>query len=109
MPRTIEHIVDMHRIAQDRKAKGQPVWDRKVNLAGIFHNDTMTFTERRDAIVRVLRASAWLKERADRDACGGLGEIVDNLADAEDAEEFDGWWDELYDEADYDRVWIATS
>lgn len=109
MPRTIEHIVDMHRLAQDRRTKGQPIWDRKINLSGVFHNDTMTFTERRDAIVRILRASAWMKQRAEQDAFGGLAEILDNLAEAEDTEEFDGWWDELYDEADYDRVWIATS
>lgn len=99
MPRTIEHIVEMHRLAQDRKANGRPIWDRKINLTGVFHNNDLTFEQRRDAIVRILRASAWMKERAE----------VDNLAYAEDTEEFDGWWDELYDEADYDRVWIATT
>jgi hypothetical protein len=64
----------------------------------------MTFEERRDAIVAVLRGSAWLKGYDEFD---WVPEIVDNLADASDADEFDGWWDELYDMADTDRVWIA--
>lgn len=33
---------------------------------------------------------------------------VYELAHAEDAEKFDGWWDELYDFADTDRVNIRT-
>jgi hypothetical protein len=108
MPRTVDHIVEMYQLAQNRKANGQPVWHRKINLSGVFHNNDLTFEQRRDAIVQILRATAWMKERAERDACGGLGDIVDNLACAEDTEEFDGWWDELYDEADRDRVWITT-
>jgi len=37
-----------------------------------------------------------------------LDEIADGLAFADDTEEFDGWFDELYDMADYDRAWIKT-
>jgi len=33
---------------------------------------------------------------------------VDELADAETGDDFDAPWDALYDEADLDRVWIAT-
>jgi len=79
--------------------------DRRVNLAEAFHNDAMTFEEKRDAIVALLRNSRWVTKA---DECGRLREIVDNLAAGEDAEEFDGWWDEFYDEAGYDRIWIAT-
>jgi hypothetical protein len=73
----------------------------------VFHNDQMTFEQSRDAIVARLRKSPWITER-DQSGFDELGDIVDNLADAEDTKEFDGWWGELYDYADRDRVWIAT-
>lgn len=70
MPGTIDHIVEVHRIARERQANGQPACDRKINLSGVFHNDAMTFAERRDAVVRILRSSAWVNERDGRDARG---------------------------------------
>ena len=105
MPQTVEHKVEMARIARKRIAAGKPVWDRKINLSGVFHNTDMSFEERRDAIVRILRASTWIKGLDEFD---NAMEALDGLADAEDTEEFDGWFDELYDCADADRVWITT-
>jgi hypothetical protein len=105
MPDTADHRAEMFSLAHQRRAAGLPLWERTVNLREVFHNEEMTFEQRRDAIVRILRASPWLAGRGEFDA---LVEIVDLLADACDAEEFDGWWSELYDHADYDRVWIAT-
>lgn len=107
MPRTVDHIVEMHRLATERRRAGQPVWDRRINLADIWRNPDLTFEERRDRIVAQLRKSPWLTGR-DTSGFDELGDIVDNLAAAETVGEFDGWWDELYDRADYDRVWIAT-
>jgi hypothetical protein len=106
MPRTTESIVDSHREATARRAAGRPVWDRRVNVADVFHNEAMTFEQRRDAIARRLRASDWL---AGRDMFDGLVLAVEGLEQAEDADEFDGWWDEIYDHADADRVWIETT
>ncbi|MEV0830853.1 hypothetical protein [Nonomuraea rubra] len=103
MPNTVEHKVEMFMLARERRAQGKPVWDRTIRIGHVWRNENMTFTERRDAVVRILRASPWVK---DRDEFDQLVEVVDNLAEAEDAEEFDGWWDELYDHADGDRVWI---
>jgi hypothetical protein len=107
MPDTADHRVDMFRLARQRTAAGLPVWDRKIQLADVFHDEGLTFEQRRDAIVARLRQSPWIADR-DRDGFDRLGEIVENLADAPDTREFDDWWDELYDHADVDRVWIAT-
>lgn len=84
------------------------VWAETISLRDVFHNDDLTFEERRDTIVRRLRASRWIRQR-DTDGFDELGEIVDNLADADTVREFDGWWAELYDHADRDRIWIAVS
>jgi hypothetical protein len=105
MPNTPGHKADMFGLARSRMAAGKKSWEHTINLGGVFHNESLTFTDRRDAIVRILRASKWVR---DTDEFGRLAEVVDNVADAEDVTEFDGWWDELYDLADYDRVWINT-
>lgn len=103
MPRDIDHLVETHRLAQQRRAAGLPVWDRKINLGDVFHNDSLTFEQIRDVAVQRIRRSGWLTD--DDYTLTGL---VDELAETADADEFDCVWDEIYDHADIDRVWIAT-
>ena len=76
-------------------------------LADVFHNDDLTFIEKRDAIVARIKATRWHKD-ADPHEFDGLVDIVENLATEESADDFDYWWGELYDLADRDRVWIET-
>lgn len=102
MSRSIEHIVDTYRIASERQAVGRPIWDRKFDVSDVFHNESMTFEQRRDAICSRPRAHPWFAENRE------LENIVEELEFSEDGDEFDGPWDALYDEADYDRVWIET-
>lgn len=78
------------------------VWREVISLGDVSHNEGMEFPERRDAIVARLRASQWYKHNE-------ISHLVEWwLGEAEDEEEFDQWWDELYDLADRDRVWIDT-
>lgn len=105
MPDTVDHRVEMYRLAQERQKAGQPVWDRKISVRDVFRNEAMIFEQRRDAIVNRLRTSGWF---AGRDMFDELATAVEGLAGSDDAEEFDGWWDEIYDIADCDRVWIET-
>jgi hypothetical protein len=108
MPDTVDHRVETFKAAQKLRNAGQPVWTFTVRFAPIFHDESsLTFEERRDQLVGILRRSAWFKSRDDG-VFDRLHEIADGLADADDVEEFDGWWDDLYDEADYDRAWIVT-
>jgi hypothetical protein len=105
MPDTAEHRAEMHRLATRRRSAGKPVWNSKIHLGDIFRNEDMTFKERRDAITARLRASTWLKSHGEYDT---IRYLVDELADAENTDEFDEVWDVIYDEADADRVWIET-
>ncbi len=102
MPRDVDHIVETHQLARQRVADGLPVWDRHLNLANVWKNPDLTFEERRDAIVGRIRRSGW------PDRNNTVAELLDELGDAATADEFDGPWDLIYDEADRDRVWIAT-
>jgi hypothetical protein len=100
-----DHRAEVFSLAQARHRAGRPVWKYTVQLAPVFHDETLTFEERRDQIVGILRRSQWFKSREDG---GAVHEYVDALADADDVDEFDAYWDELYDEADYDRAWLVT-
>lgn len=81
-----------------------PSWTYTVDLSAVFHNDEMTFEQRRDAVVRTIRASRWYKTREVND----LFHFVDELADTTDVNEFDSVWAAIYDEANADRAWIKT-
>jgi hypothetical protein len=95
----------MFALGQERLRAGKPMWERKISVADVFHNDAMTFPEIRDAVVRKLRDSAWFKSKDEYD---DLPQLVEELAEVEDTSDFDNVWDAIYDEADADRVWITT-
>jgi hypothetical protein len=106
MSRTVEHRVEMARIARERTAAGKPVWDRKLKLGPIFHDESLTFAELRDTVVRKLRASTWFKSYDEYD---DLPQFTEELGDTEDRASFNDVLDEIYDIADADRVWIETT
>lgn len=105
MSDTANHRVEMHRLAVARRAAGKPIWAETIDLKDIFNQDSMMFEDRRDSIVGQIRLSRWYK---DSEECSELRECVDGISQSEDEEEFDQYWDELYDMADYGRVWINT-
>lgn len=105
MPDSVEHRVEMHRLATERRSQGKPIWDRKIRLADVFHNDALTFEQQRDAIVKRIRSSGWLDGKDEFD---DLVMAVEELAETDDVKRFDSVWSQIYDHADYDRVWIAT-
>lgn len=77
-------------------------WAHTIRLGYIFHNDSMTFIQRRDAIVSIIKKSEWVNGNDE------LADCMDRLEQSQDEEEFDQYWDELYDYADLDSVWIDT-
>jgi hypothetical protein len=99
MPRDIEQIVATHQLAAERRAAGKPIWDRKIT---IYLAGRDTFEQRRDAWATALKNSTWTSDDSI------LKSLIDDLADAENAEEFDFTLDEIYDLADADRVWITV-
>lgn len=82
-----------------------PHWEYKIRLGDVWKNDELTFEQQRDAIVVRFRRSRWyLMSGAHSD----LHELIDELAEAEDAEDFDEAWVQIYNLADEDRAWIET-
>jgi len=105
MPNGPQHKADMFTLAQDRMRAGLPSWAGRIDMRGLLHNEDMTFTQSRDAIVARLRASTWFQSKDEDDE---LVYLVEELADTEDTHSFNDVWDVIYDTADADRVWFIT-
>ncbi|MDG4783280.1 hypothetical protein O7614_26835 [Micromonospora sp. WMMD961] len=78
-------------------------WRYRIDLVGVWGNQDLGFAQRRDEIVRRLKASQWYREAGEGSE---LHQVVEELEDAQSPDAFDDPWDVLYDYADMDRVWI---
>lgn len=80
-------------------------WRNAVDLGDVFHDESLSFQERRNIIVKRLRVFQHLD--LDPGATDTLEDLLDDLADATNEEEFDWTWNDIYDWADCDhRLWI---
>lgn len=81
-----------------------PSWTHTINLATVFHDEGQTFEQLRDAIVtHIKRSTAYIDEFDDV-----VDAIVEALAQTCNTGEFNELWDEFYDWADDNRVWVST-
>jgi hypothetical protein len=80
------------------------VWQHKLQLGDVFHNDALTIAQKRDEIVHRIKVSNFYDEDHD----GELVDIIDELSGIETVDEFDWVWDRFYDWADFNRVWVET-
>ena len=76
-------------------------WRSELDLSDIFHNEQYTFEEKRDLIVQ-----RFLNLGIRSPVVAGM---VESLSASFDENEFDIYWDKLYDWADSGkRLWIRT-
>ncbi|MGG2576054.1 hypothetical protein ACQYZY_28505 [Pseudomonas aeruginosa] len=125
MPRTIERIVENHRVAADRRAAGKPVWDRTINIKEILHEDQSNTSNehaahvanRIGALVRSRVPAAWLEIDSDEvdfdliEIVEGMEALKPNSYDGEEdftpLDDLNSMLDQLYDWADSKRVWLG--
>lgn len=124
MPRSIENIVENHRVASKRRAAGKPIWDRRIDIKGLLGQDPSNISDEHAAkvanqIAALIRSSvpaSWLEACEEQDSA--LAEIVegmealapDSYDDDEDfspLEDLNNMLDQLYDWADAKRVWLG--
>lgn len=77
-----------------------------MRVTDVFHEERMSLPEKGRVIVERLRALRPEGEDLELDQL--LGELSD-AAEADDTHWFDLVWDGVYDWADAESVWIATS
>lgn len=76
-------------------------WRYTLDVSDIWRSDLSDEEKRPLLAERVARFA----KRIDSDY---LGEIADDLRDATTTEEFNAAWSELYDYADFFKVWVDT-
>lgn len=125
MPRTIEGIVECHRVVRERRAAGLPPWDHRIDIKAVLTRDPGNETEEHAAAVAneigaLLRSGLpdamldVMSEAFDAE----LSEIVDHLewlkpdshegiADRTNLEDLNDRLEEIYDWADGKRVWLG--
>jgi hypothetical protein len=121
MARTLEGLVECHRVADVRRRAGKPVWDRKIDIKEVLYRDQSNESDEHaravgQEIAALLRASvptAWLVG-ADDEFDWTLDEILDCLENVSSGGEDDpavdalnSYLDDLYDWADVRRVWLG--
>lgn len=125
MPRTIESIVENHRVAAARRAAGKPVWDRKIDIKAVLYEDqantsnehSAQVANRIGALLRSQVPAEWLDwNSTDQDE--ELTLIVEGM-EALKPDSYEGEEDftplddlnsmlaQLYDWADSKRVWLG--
>jgi hypothetical protein len=81
------------------------VWLLNIDIKDVWQDHDLSFPEMRARICKTLRDSGWLDFTHDS---AGLDDVIYSLSQAESNYEFDYYWDQIYNYADYDRVWIGT-
>jgi hypothetical protein len=84
-----------------------PTWFMTIDVSGPVNDDTLSFEEKRDRIVQILRDSGW-QIVSSTAAHGGVGWMIRKLAEAGTEGEFRSAWMWIRRLADEDRVWLAT-
>jgi hypothetical protein len=122
MPRTIDHILDCHHAAQERRNRGQDPWDRRINIKTVLHRDPDNIENAYAAsvgreiadLLRLRTPVSWREIRSD-DFDWDLDEILDFLSSLKGdnqpensvVEELNQILDMLYDWADRKRIWLG--
>jgi ASC-1-like (ASCH) protein len=77
-------------------------WSYTFRIDDLFHNDEISFEERRKAIVARMRKQPWFEAFETEEG------IADDLETETDVDEWDYLWNQFYDWCDENRVWVAT-
>jgi len=91
-----------------------PTWDATLSLKDFYHDDELSIAEKAEKVSNVIRAKFANVLDNDKD---NFDEDLDSLAadfrrisahDRVTANHFDNIMSDLYDWADWNRVWIET-
>lgn len=86
-----------------------PVWHRTVKLGDLvqqWKNQQIDITELAELVVERIKRSGWRALTSDPDL---FDDLLDELSEVLNKDEYTGAFNELYDLADIDRVWIETT
>lgn len=83
-----------------------PHWNISINVKDEWeHFQERGYAKSRDLIVEKIKKSRWRDISASQIR---LDDLIEELEESLNVHEFNSIWNELYDLADLDRVWLAT-
>lgn len=130
MPRTIESIVECHRVASARRRAGKPIWDVTLRLKDLMApykeaGDDLTasqaveLSKKIGAMLELQVPKPW-REVDHENYCMDFEDLVQRFAQASESdftptreypndpvEVINEWLDELFDWGDRYRVWLG--
>lgn len=125
MPRTIENIVENHRVSSERRKAGKPIWDYRIDVKAILNLDRLNESDehcasvanRIGALLRHHLPATWLSNESD-ECDETITVIVEgmealkpdsyvNEKDITPLTDLNEMLDQLYDWADSKRVWLG--
>lgn len=110
--RTIETIIDCHKMATERRKAGKPIWDGTVKIKHLFENlDSDSDTYEQDIAKAANKiAEIFINQFGEDHPLFGLDMslTIEAMRDAKESEEEDfNWWlENIYDWCDYHRIWV---
>lgn len=102
MERSLDVKIAAHRAAAQRRAAGLNPWAVTIRLGDVWRDGHLTYEQKRDEIVARLTASGWPAEDY------LVEQLVVEISETVDEDEFNDCWAELLDRADLARVRIDT-
>jgi hypothetical protein len=95
---------------RNRKERVMTNWRYTLKLKDVFHDDERTFEERRDEVVKRIKAAPFYSkdwEFAANDFWW-IEDIVERIEESTNGDEFDVPWMDFYDLMDIECVWVET-
>lgn len=77
-------------------------WAMTLDVSDVFHSTDLSTADKAQRIAARILTHRWAHIN------GVVADLADELAEQTDPENFDVIWNAIYDEADYDRVWVKT-
>lgn len=128
MPRTVEHIVACHQAATALREAGRPIWDKRIDVKVIIHEDQGNVSPEHISSISQ-RIAALIRRRAPKsyfdighenfdfdfvDAIEAMEQCTvevlaqDKANGSEAVDMFNGWLETIYDWADVNRIWLGN-
>ncbi len=128
MPRTVDHIVSCHQAAAARREAGRPIWDKRIDVKAIIHEDQGNESPEHISAISQ-RISRLLRTRAPKsyfdighndfdfdfvDAVEAMESCTvevlaqDKANGSEPVDMLNDWLETIYDWADVNRIWLGN-
>lgn len=99
--KNVEARVAASQAARARIASGKPSWGERIPASAVWRDQTKTWDQKRDAFVGLVKKSKWYQGQEE---FSDLRDTIEELEYASDEAEMKYILEDVYDQADVDRI-----